>query len=113
MPTVTPIPAGGYAVIIGSTSTVSGIPSSAITIQLTNATIGSGLNNGGDAVFLKNPTSTTIDSMSYGDNTTIFPTPPTTPGSDQSVARIPNGTDTNSASDWALDTSPTIGEVNL
>lgn len=110
-PTVSPIPAGGYAVVIGNASTVS-VPSSAITITLGNSTIGSGLNDTGDLIRLKTPATTIVDEMSYGNNTTVFPTPPVAPDAGESVARNPNGVDTNTAGDWVIDSSPSIGVAN-
>lgn len=108
-PSITPIPASGFAVIVGSTSIVS-VPGSAIKIQLTNPSIGGGLAAAADRVILKNG-STIIDEMSYGTDTTIFATPPGAPTSVQSIARHPNGFDTDSATDW-IDTSPTLGITN-
>jgi predicted ribosomally synthesized peptide with SipW-like signal peptide len=109
-PTVSPIPVGGYGVIITNNTNVSGIPVSAIIITI-NGNIGSGLNDTGDAVIIKNATNTIIDAMSYGSETSIF-TFPTTANSGQSLRRNPNGVDTNTAADWILDTSPTIGSIN-
>ncbi len=101
------IPAGGFAVIITSNSTVSGISSSAVIIQLSGLTIGNGLANSGDKVILKNSSGLEIDSMSYGSNTTVF----TLLGVDvgHSYERIPAGTDTNSANDFIDQSSSTPG----
>src|SRR3989338_2047106 len=111
IPSVSPIPAGGYGVIIGNGSLVSGIPLTAITITIADGTIGMGLNESGDVIFLRNSINTEIDSMSYGNNSTIFSGIPT-PGVGQSLIRDPNGTDSDTASDWKLDLSPSIGEAN-
>lgn len=111
-PTVSSIPAGGYGVVIASDSAVIGIPPSAVTIILSDTLIGNGLNNDGDTLTLKNSSSSTIDSMSYGDDTSVFPAPPAAPGAGETVARSPNGTDTDSAADWVIDTSPSIGIAN-
>lgn len=111
-PTVSPIPADGYGVIVTSNTTVS-IPISAISINLDSTTIGgSGLNSEGEPLYLRNTTDIVVDSMSYGNSTLVFPTPPAAPSPTQSIARIPNGEDTNSASNWTLDNSPTLGTVN-
>lgn len=110
-PAVSPIPSGGYGVVIGNASTVV-VPGSAITIILGDANIGSGLNDSGDLVLLRTPTSVIVDAMNYGNVVTVFPTPPAAPDSGESVARIPNGVDTNTSLDWQLDTSPTIGVAN-
>lgn len=111
-PTSSPIPAGGYAVVITNQTTVAGIPASAITIELINANIGSGLDDDGDAVVLKNPSNAIIDAMNYGNVSEIFPSPPGAPSSGQSLARSPNGSDTNGAVDWSVDGTPTLGVIN-
>ena len=74
--------------------------------------IGNGFNDAWDEVYLKNASSLIIDSMSYGNVTTIFPTPPGAPAANQSLARSPNGTDTDTAADWVIDTSPSLGTAN-
>jgi predicted extracellular nuclease len=112
IPTTPQIPAGGYAVIVTSSSIVTGIPGSATTIHLTNGTIGSGLNNNGDSIYLKNASNTIIDSLSFGSDTTIFSSPPAAPSAVQTLARTPNGFDSNTATNWTIDTSPTIGVGN-
>lgn len=112
-PTVSPIPAHGYGVIITNQSTVTGIPSSAIIISLTNANIGSGLNDDGDAVIIKNASGSIIDKMSYGNySPPIFPSPPAAPGLNQTLARSPNGQDTDITFDWIIDNTPSIGIEN-
>lgn len=111
-PTTSPIPANGYAVVVPTSSTAV-VPASAITIILSNATIGSGLTAGGDRVILKNSSDIEVDKMSWGSDTTAgFPTPLPTPPAGSSFARNPNGADTNSNADWQLDDSPSIGVSN-
>lgn len=111
LPATPPIPPGGYAVIIASPSAVS-VPGSAITIQLNAATIGNGLNNETDRVILRDISDVQIDAMSFGGNTTVFASPPASPSASQSVARIPNGNDTDNALDWSIDDTPTLGTAN-
>lgn len=110
-PSVTPIPPGGYAVVISNSSSVS-VPGSAITITLGTGNIGNGLADTDDRVILKNAAATEIDKMSYGSDTTAFPTPPAAPGSGKSLSRNPNGFDTDGASDWIVDSTPSIGISN-
>ncbi len=110
LPTVTPIPPGGYAVIVASGHTVVGIPSSAITIQLDNTSIGNGLAVAGDRVLLLN-NSTNMDQISYGSNVSVFPSPPNAPTASHSIRRIPNGVDTDTAADWS-NGLPSIGVAN-
>jgi len=110
-PSVTPIPSHGFAVVVTSSTAVSGIPSNAITITLSTLTIGSnGLATAGDGVILDDNTSTLVDQMSYGNVKTIFNLP--APSGAQTLERFPNGVDTDSASDWKIASSPTLGKAN-
>lgn len=110
------IPAGGYGVIKGNASSTVIIPGSATTIEITNSKIGGdALDDAGDKIILRDATVShnIIDQMSYGtDPSGIFPTPPLAPGSGQSLTRSPNGTDTNTAADWVVNSSPSIGVAN-
>ena len=109
--TVSPIPSGGYAVIVGKDTNVTGIPSSAIIITLDNKEIGDTLDKNGNPIILKNAADVVIDKMSYGSDTSVFMiTPP--PNNDKSLARKPNGTDTDTAGDWFTNSIPTIGGSN-
>lgn len=105
------IPAGSYGVIITNNSTVI-VPGSAVTISLTNGAIGSSLNSTGDKLVLTDTSSNIIDQMSFGNNTNVFASPPPAPDSNQSLARNPNGTDTDTAADWVVDSTPTLGVAN-
>ncbi len=114
-----PLPAGssiganGYAVIIPDNSNVSGIPVTATTIELVANQIGNGLTDNGDKIVLKTASSVVVDQLSYGTDDTILPSSPNEPGADESLARSPNGNDTNTAADWVIDSTPTIGTTNL
>ena len=110
-PSVSPIPPGGYAVIIPSGSSTLA-PGSTTTITLGTPTIGNGLADSGDRVILKDASSTDIDKVSYGDDTTIFPVPPAAPSSGFTLSRDPSGSDTDTSADWILDNSPSIGISN-
>src|SRR3989338_2962030 len=88
------LPAGAYAVIVASSTTVSfwSIPAEAVVVQLTNVTIGNGLGNGGDMVSLFDEVaSTTVDAVSWGTNTAAFsPSVPTVDvNAGHSIARHP------------------------
>lgn len=105
------LPAGKFAVISGSSTTQTfwSIPNDAIVIVLSNATIGNGLANGGDMVWLENTASTTVDAVSWGSNTTAFsPSVPAAPDGN-SIVRTNLTTDTDTASDWVADSTPTPG----
>ena len=105
------IPAGGFAIITGTSTTDSfwSIPSGVVRIVLGDTEIGSGLNNTGDAVWLESSASTTVDAISWGDDTSVFD--PAAPDviAGYSLARTPMTTDTDTAADWAEDASPTPG----
>lgn len=109
-PSVSPIPAGGYAVIVADPTNIS---PPGIIIQLSDSTIGFGLNESGDRAILRNASSEIIDQMNYGnDDSGIFTSPPAAPSPTQSLARTPNGFDSNQGSDWTPDDTPTIGTDN-
>lgn len=110
---ITPIPAGGYAVIVANGSTVT-VPGSAIRIELSSSTIGNGLAVGGDKVIIQDLSNATIDAVNWGNDTdtSVFPIPPTAPAPDESLVRLPNGTDTDTASDWFSSSSPSTGIAN-
>lgn len=110
------IPAGGYGVVITGNSTVDATSSGAVEVRLSGGgspnSIGSGLNNtGGDEVEIKNST-VSIDAMNYGSVTTFFSGGPGIPDPGTTVSRIPNGTDTDTGSDWQTNTVITIGVTN-
>lgn len=113
IPPVSPIPTGGYAVIITNTSIVNNIPESALIIRLTNSQIGGGLNNtGGDQVVLRNLAENLIDQMSYGSNANAFSSPPAIPSNVTTLSRSPNGIDTNLSNDWITNSAGTLGISN-
>lgn len=105
------IPAGGYAVIIASGSAVA-VPGSALTIQISNSTIGGagGIAATGDQMLLENSSGDDIDSVSWGTNTAFFSIPGTI-DSGNSFARQSNGVDTNTAADW-IEEAQTLGVAN-
>jgi predicted ribosomally synthesized peptide with SipW-like signal peptide len=111
-PSSSPIPAGGYAIVRGTASNPTGIPGSAIIITLSDSQIGNGLNNSGDRLQLKNSSDTIIDQVNYGSDTLIFNPAPSAPNSTQSLARMPNGTDTDTSTNWQIDNTPSIGVTN-
>ena len=108
------LPAGAFAVITASSTTASfwDIPEDAVVIVLGNNIGSNGLANGGDAVFLRDAASSTVDSVSWGSNTDAFE--PAVDGVDansgDSIARIDNEVDTNEAVDWEHRETPTPGE---
>lgn len=110
LPTVSPIPAGGYAVIVGNGSTVT-VPVSAVKIELSSA-IGGGLAVSGDRMEMKDTANITVDALSWGSDSTFFSSPPSAPVLGESLVRLPNGSDTDTASDWSSSSSPSTGIAN-
>lgn len=108
------LPAGEYAVITSSSTTATfwDIPNGAVVVVLSSTIGQNGLTNTGDAVFLRNAASTTVDAVSWGTNTTAFsPSVPTVSvNSGQSIAREDDTVDTNTAGDWESRVTPTPGE---
>jgi len=110
IPTSSPIPSKGFAVITYKSSTWDkwpSIPSEAIKIVLDSAVGKNGLENAGDRVILKNASDSVIDAMSYGNDTTYFEL--SVSGKGKSLARIIKGYDTNSATDWIINATPNPG----
>jgi hypothetical protein len=106
----TTVPAGGFVIITGSTTLAASLPGVTV-VTLGNTSIGSGLNDTGDAVFLKDKNGATIDSMSYGDNATGFSSGLGVglTSSLNTLKRISLSSDTNTAADWATTTAQTPG----
>ncbi len=107
----TPIPAKGFAILSGKSSTWETywtLPAGVITINLPAEKIGSnGLKDDGDRVILKDASDKVIDAMSYGSDTTYFELPLS--GRGKSLARIIKGYDTNLATDWIINATPNPG----
>jgi len=108
------LPAGEFAVITSSSTTASfwDIPTSSVVVVLPSSIGLNGLTNAGDAVFLYNTASTTIDGVSWGNNTNAFSpaVPVVTTNSGRSIARDDNQVDTDEAVDWEERITPTPGE---
>lgn len=111
------LPAGAYALITGSSTTATfwSIPGAAVVIVLPNTTIGDGLGNTGDMVWLENSASSTVDSVSWGTNMTGFTPPGAVPtftaNVGDSIGRT-TLTDTNVPGDWMRQVNPTPGGTN-
>lgn len=106
------IKAGGFALLSKSASTWNFWNENlfATKIEL-GGNIGDGLDNGGDHLILKNPSSAEIDRMSWGSDISGFSPPAVNPlvilGS--STERLTPGFDTNIAGDWLDRNPPTPG----
>jgi hypothetical protein len=115
IPEGTSIPAGGF-LILTNASTTAGLWGGMNGVQVIafESPLGSALNNTSEALFLRNAATTTIDSLSWGSNTTGFVSgsgaPDVVPG--HSLARSALNVDTGIAADWFDDTTPSPGLVN-
>lgn len=108
------LPAGKFALITGSSTTASlypGMPVDTVILLLPNTTIGNQLNNPGDFVWLESVASTTVDTISWGTNTSAFnPSVPVVAAPGHSLARSSNTLDTDTASDWIDRVTPNPGQ---
>ena len=81
--------------------------------EVADGKIGSGLNNFGDGVILRDAASNWVDAVSYGSSTAAFiPSVPNV-GEGWSIVRNPANNDTNGRNDWKPKASPTPGEGNV
>ena len=104
------IPAKGYGVIT-ATSTTWGywfVPSEVVKIVLDDARIGNGLGNNGDALYLKRPDGYVVDEMNWQSNTDVWNPGAIDVAEGNVLARVPNGYDTDSASDWVELVPPVV-----
>ncbi len=82
-------------------------------LEIADGKIGSGLNNFGDGVLLRDAASVTVDAVSYGSSTAgLSPSVPNV-AAGRSIARSPADNDTNTRNDWTSQAVPDPGEGNL
>ena len=105
------IPANGYAVITNSVTTWDfwNIPGNAVKIALESKIGGHGLNDDGDHIYIKNPSGTVIDAMSYEGDNYAFNSTGLVAAEGHSLARKPAGQDTNTKDDFEELVSPNPG----
>lgn len=82
--------------------------SAAVKIEL-GRQIGDGLDNSGDHLFLKNPAGDIIDEVGWGSDTAVWNPAVPLVSLGSSIERLVPGFDTNSASDWKKQATPTPG----
>src|SRR3989344_7516283 len=107
LPSVSPIPANGYGVIVASSSFVS-VPVSAIKIQLPGTIFG-GLSVSGDRLKISLTDNTEIDKISWGSDITNLSPAPSVPVASKTLSRRPNGVDTDASIDWVNTSTPSAG----
>lgn len=104
------LPAGGFVVVAASDSFSTLHPSYAGLLITLNGSIGNGLANNGDSLWLRDDRGRTIDAMAYGNDTVaMFPSVPAT-REGYSLERVPAGHDTDTAADWFPRAVPSPGE---
>ncbi len=105
---------GEYLVIAATASGfAANYPGFAGNLVSLEGTIGNGLSNTGDVVRLLAPDGAEADAMSYGDNASAFAPPCPDVPAGQSLARVPSGSDTDTAVDWAPQPAPNPGGPGL
>jgi hypothetical protein len=98
-------------IIVTASSTTSGLWSFPAGVSIINlgGLIGNGLANNGDALFLINAASTTVDAMSYGTVVTGFDPAAPDVADGHSLSRTSLTADTDTAGDWQDTEVPTPG----
>lgn len=100
---------GAFALITSDATTYThywSYPADTVLIIL-GTSIGSGLDNDGDALTLRNAESSVVDSMSYGRDTSVLTLGTSNAGG--SLSRVAPGVDSDSSTDWTRLTTPTPG----
>jgi hypothetical protein len=104
------LPPGDFAVIAARTDFYANFPNFGGNIVfMADGSIGNGLSNTGDRLILADPTGKIIDSLSYGDDDTIMSPPCRNVPEGHSLERQPAGQDTNQASDFVDNSTPSPG----
>jgi len=99
---------GGYALLVLNGRAPS-VPAEVPLVVLTKKN--KGLDPTGGRLGLRGPGGVTIDQISWGDDTSVFNPALPAPPSGQSLSRLPDGTDTDSAADFAVQ-APSPGLSN-
>ncbi len=79
-------------------------------VYIDDSSIGNGLGNTGDRLILKDNNGNTIDALSYGSDTVVLNPAIHGVGAGHSIERCPAGLDTNSATDFIDEATPTPGQ---
>ena len=98
LPTLTLAP--DEIALVGASASISTTYDLSGQVVALRGSIGAGLNNGGDALMLRDGAGTTIDALSWGDNTTVFDPAAPDGAEGASLLREPPDGDTDSAADW-------------
>lgn len=103
--------ASGFEALFGRKPTYEMFDSDPLVPNMRNFPILAGgetvLNNGGDELFLLDPTNAIVDALSYGDSDVVMQPPIAAVGRGESIERAPARCDSDSAADWQPQRSPT------
>ncbi len=110
IPSSSPIPVNGFAVITAQSSTWSfwSIPMGTIQVVL-GGNIGNGLSNDNERLVLRKADDSEVDAVSWETDTYAFNPAVIDVSEGHSISRNPVGVDTNTAADWIDNSTPNPG----
>lgn len=107
------VPAGGFLIITGATEAefeaIWTVPASVVYYQATGGKICNGFSNSGGLFKLKSDSTTIVDQISFGGDTSVLNPAPPDVATGHSLERDPDGIDTDSATDFTDRITPTPG----
>ena len=80
-----------------------------LVVEVSDGTIGSGLNNYSDGITLRNASAVAQDAVSYGGSTAAFSPPVALAPVNNSLVRNPVNDDSNTRNDWEANATPAPG----
>ena len=103
------VPPGGYVIVAAKLAV---LREGVLVVRPVDGVIGRGLNNGGDAVVLIDPTGEVVDAISYGDNDDEFDPPAPLPAEGETLA-VRDPRSEAGPENWARALRATPGEPNV
>ena len=112
IPSGTALASGKFLVLVATKDTASywTVPENVGVTAFFTSEIAGGFETAGDALTLKSASGAAVDALSWGSDKSIFN--PSVPAAATSSSMVRSGLslDTNTASDWVVDTSPAFGQ---
>ena len=102
------VPPGGFVVVAAEAAV---LPVNVLVVRVPDGTIGNGLNNAGDAVRLLSPAGDVVDALSFGDNGSVFASPPPAAGAGATLGARTYGGE-NARERWSATLRPSPGDSN-
>ena len=102
------VPPGGFVVVAAQAAV---LPVNVLVVRVPDGAIGNGLNNAGDAVRLLSPAGDVVDALSFGDNGSVFPSPPPAATAGATLGARAYGGEI-AAERWAATLRPSPGDAN-